>query len=91
MRVAYQAADVSHPKGAEQARREQGNIAGQVISWQSARGDSFHRKGITREGRCRTVTIQTTRMEQCIQALVCAAGKEHFIEVIQRSFWAAGV
>ena len=59
MRVAYQAADASHPKGAEQARREQGNFAGQVISWQSAGGESFHRNGIPCEGLCRTATILT--------------------------------
>jgi hypothetical protein len=46
MKVAYEAADASHPKGAEQARREQENFAGQGILGQSACG-SFHRKGNT--------------------------------------------
>ena len=32
IRVAYQAADASHPKGAEQARRKQGNFARPFIS-----------------------------------------------------------
>src|ERR1035437_3457419 len=60
MRVACQAADASHPKGAEQARREQGNLAGQVILWQTAGGESFIGRATPEKGAGRTVTIQTT-------------------------------
>src|ERR1035437_7534167 len=61
MRVAYQAADASHPKGAEQARREQGNLAGQVILWQTAGGESFIGRATPEKGADRTVTILTTK------------------------------
>jgi hypothetical protein len=60
MRVAYQAADASHPKGGEQARREQGNLAGQVILWQTAGGESFIGRATPEKGAGRTVTILTT-------------------------------
>ena len=60
MRVAYQAADASHPKGAEQARREQGNFAGQANLWQTAGGESFIGRATPEKGANRTVTILTT-------------------------------
>jgi len=60
MRVAYEAADASPSKGAEQARREQGNFAGQTNLWQAAGGESFIGKATPEKGADRTVTILTT-------------------------------
>jgi hypothetical protein len=37
IRFAYQAADAGHPKGAEQARREQGNFADSFKPYQGRR------------------------------------------------------
>jgi hypothetical protein len=34
-------------KGQSKLAAEQGNFAGQVISWQSASGESFQKKGIS--------------------------------------------
>ena len=57
MRVAYQAADASHPEGAEQARREHGNFARQCIVLLTAGGESFIGRATPEKGADRTVKI----------------------------------
>jgi hypothetical protein len=47
IRLAYHAADASHPKGSEQARRRARNFAEQLIPLKSAGGEDSHRNGIT--------------------------------------------
>jgi hypothetical protein len=51
IRFAYQAADAGHPRGEEQARREQGNFADSFKPYQGAGGESSRRKSITRGKR----------------------------------------
>jgi hypothetical protein len=59
MRVAYQAADASHPKGAEQARREQGNFAGHFNLWQATGGESFIGRATPEKGAERFSNLLT--------------------------------
>ena len=85
MRVAYQSADASHPKGSEQARREQGNFAGQFIYWETVSGKVFIGEASPEKGAGRIVTILTTGWS-CLLRLMCAWLPESiFTEVIHRS------
>jgi hypothetical protein len=61
MRVAYEAADASHPKGAVQARREQENFNAQGILANLHAATVFIGRAIPEKGADRTVTILTTR------------------------------
>jgi hypothetical protein len=60
MRVACQAADASHPKGEELARRDHGSFAGQIILGRSASGKVLLRRASPEKGAGRIVTILTT-------------------------------
>jgi hypothetical protein len=60
MRVAYQAADASHPRGESKLAAEQGNLAGQFIFRESVSGKVFVGEALPEKGAGRIVTILTT-------------------------------
>jgi hypothetical protein len=75
IRLAYQAADASHPRRAERARRRARKFRRTVESFSSdTRGGNSHRKGITR-GKHLPHRIDTETLGERLRSFCVGAGK----------------